>query len=85
MISPFKDKGTPVVFIPMGDTSIIPQGLSSGPIRGTGTMVNDYATIDQIWDSTSIGKFSFNLKDPNGNFAGSKQKFCRPFHNGLRL
>ena len=67
MISPFKDKGTPVVFIPMGDTSIIPQGLSGGPIRGTGTMVSDYATIDQIWDSTSIGKFSFNLKDPNGN------------------
>ena len=66
-ISPFKDKGTPVFFIPMGDTSIIPQGLSSGPIRGDGTMVSDYATIDQIWDSTSVGKFSFNLKDPNGN------------------
>ena len=65
-LSPFT-KGTPVVFSSLKNTSTIPQGLSSGPIRGAGTMVSDYATIDQIWDSTSIGKFSFNLKDPNGN------------------
>ena len=30
-------------------------------------MVSDYATIDQVWDSTSVGKYSFNLKDPYGN------------------
>ena len=65
-LSPYK-QGTPIVFLRSDTTFAIPQGLSSGPIRGNGTMVSDYATIDQIWDSTSIGKFSFNLKDPYGN------------------
>ena len=65
-LSPFV-KGTPVFFLPLDTESVIPQGLSRVFLRGNGELIGDYATIDQIWDSTSIGKFSFNLKDPYGN------------------
>lgn len=66
ILSPFV-QGTPIVFDTLDSASVIPQGLSKGPIRGDGKLIGDYVTIDQIWDSTSIGKFSFNLKDPYGN------------------
>ncbi|WP_083535580.1 VWA domain-containing protein [Fibrobacter sp. UWCM] len=65
-LSPFV-YGTPVVFLPLTETSTIPLGLSGGHPYGDGTWIRDYATIDQVWDNSKEGTYSFNLKDPNGN------------------
>ena len=68
-LSPFV-KGTPVIFYVDNDgESSIPLGLSEGPIQGYGYFVTDYATIDQVWDSSSTtGSYSFNLKGLNDQY-----------------
>lgn len=65
-VSPFSH-GSPVVFLTNDAKSAIPLGLSSGAIRGTGYMVNDYALVDQVWDDSDAGIYTFNLKDSDGN------------------
>lgn len=71
-LSPFTS-GTPIIFYPVEN---LPQGLETFldyPVNytypgGVGLFVDDYATIDQVWDSTtSVGKYSFTLKDKNKN------------------
>ena len=75
-LSPFGN-GAPVVFAPLTDAEgnvigTIPQGLSSGPLRGDGTMENDYATIHQVWPDFDNGTYSFNLKDASNNIIDIK-------------
>ncbi|WP_458449303.1 hypothetical protein [Fibrobacter sp.] len=60
-LSPYV-QGTPVVFFPVSINAVIPKGLSGKHLYGDGYKVENYAIIDQVWDDSDIGMYSFNLK-----------------------
>lgn len=71
LTSSFKS-GAPVVFFTNGEGTI-PTGLNSGsivnriqsnglPYPNNGLLISDYAVVDQVWDDSENGVYSFNLK-----------------------